>query len=84
MLLRMAVKTASAVEADLAALRAAADRAGTSLACLFSCSDEFEAEIIRKRRAEGAYRAPSSLASIAWKGIAAGLLILALLLFWQT
>lgn len=51
----MGVRTANAVEADLAALRAAADRAGTALACIFSCSDEFEAEIIRKRRAEGAY-----------------------------
>ena len=51
----MGVRSANAVEADLAALRAAADRAGTALACIFSCSDEFEAEIIRKRRAEGAY-----------------------------
>ena len=53
----MGVRTANAVEADLAALRAAADRAGTALACIFSCSDEFEAEVIRKRRAEGAFRA---------------------------
>lgn len=40
------------------ALRAAAERAGTALACLFSSSDEFEAAVIRVRRAEGAYAPP--------------------------
>jgi hypothetical protein len=49
------VKTVG-VEADIAALRVAAERAGTALACLFSCSDEYEADIIRERRAAGAYR----------------------------
>jgi hypothetical protein len=44
------------VEADLVALRAAAERAGTSLACLFSSSDEFEAAVIKARREAGAYR----------------------------
>ena len=39
------------VEADLAALRNAAERARTALACLFSSSAEFEAEVIRARRA---------------------------------
>jgi hypothetical protein len=48
------VKTVG-VEADIAALRVAADRAGTALACLFSCSDEYEADLIRERRAAGAY-----------------------------
>ena len=33
-----------------------AERAGTSLACLFSSSDEFEAEVVRVRREQGAYR----------------------------
>src|SRR4030081_3541831 len=50
-------RTLSELEVDLAALRAAADRAGTALACLFSCSDEFEAEVVRGRREQGAYRA---------------------------
>jgi hypothetical protein len=49
------VRTAG-VEADLAALRVAAERAGSALACLFSSSAEFEADIIRVRRAQGAYR----------------------------
>jgi hypothetical protein len=37
-------------EADLAALREAADRAGLALACLFSSAAEFEAAIVRVRR----------------------------------
>ncbi len=51
----MRVRTVGA-EADLAALEIAADRAGSALACLFSSSAEFEADIIRVRRAQGAYR----------------------------
>ena len=43
------------LEADIVALRAAAERAGTALACLFSSSDEFEAALIAERRAEGRY-----------------------------
>jgi hypothetical protein len=43
------------LEADIVALRAAADRAGTALACLFSSSDEFEAAVVRLRREQGAY-----------------------------
>jgi hypothetical protein len=49
--------TIADLEADIAALRAAAERAGTALACLFSSSDEFEAEVVRVRREQGAYRA---------------------------
>lgn len=51
------VRSIAALEADIVALRAAAERAGTSLACLFSSSDEFEAEVVRVRREQGAYRA---------------------------
>ena len=46
------------IEADLAALRAAAERAGTALGCLFSSSAEFEAAVISARRSQGAFRAP--------------------------
>jgi hypothetical protein len=46
------------IEADLAALRAAAERAGTALGCLFSSSDEFERAIIAARRQQGAFRRP--------------------------
>ncbi len=45
----------AAVEADIAALKLAAERAGVALACLFSCSAEYEADLIRERRAAGAY-----------------------------
>ncbi len=47
-------RTIGEVEADLIALRAAAERAGRALGCLFSCADEFEAAVIRERRAQGA------------------------------
>jgi hypothetical protein len=49
-------RTLSRAEADLSALRASAERAGAALGCLFASSDEFEAEIIRERRASGALR----------------------------
>ncbi len=52
------VRTVAEVEADLAALKGAAERAGTALACLFSSADEFEAAIIRVRRAQGAFPPP--------------------------
>ena len=50
-------RTIADLEADIVALRAAAERAGTALACLFSTSDEFEAAVVRVRREQGAYRA---------------------------
>ena len=50
-------RTITDLEADLVALRAAAERAGTALACLFSTSDEFEAAVVRVRREQGVYRA---------------------------
>jgi hypothetical protein len=52
-------RTIAEVESDIAALRAAAERAGTALACLFSTSDEYEADIVRVRREQGAYGPPS-------------------------
>jgi len=50
-------RTIAELESDLVALRTAAERAGTALACLFSSSDEFEAAVVRVRREQGAYRA---------------------------
>jgi hypothetical protein len=50
-------RTIANVEAELVALRAAAERAGSALACLFSSADEFEAAVVRVRREQGAYRA---------------------------
>jgi len=49
-------RTVQQVEADLVALRAAAERARTALACIFSSADEFEAAVIRARREAGAFR----------------------------
>jgi hypothetical protein len=49
-------RTLARVEADLTALRASAERAGMALACLFASSDEYEAALIRERRAAGAFR----------------------------
>jgi hypothetical protein len=65
-------RTITDVESDIVALRAAAERAGTALACLFSTADEFEADVVRVRRAEGAY-GPSARAShvLRWLGLTA-------------
>jgi hypothetical protein len=49
-------RTVQQVEADLAALRADAERARTALACLFTSADEFEAAVIRARRESGAFK----------------------------
>jgi len=52
----MSSRTLAELEADIAALRHSAERAGISLACLFSSSDEFEAAVVRVRREQGAFR----------------------------
>jgi hypothetical protein len=74
------VRTTAAVEADLAALRAAAERAGSALACLFSSSDEYEADIIRERRAQGAYGPQRRSSGLVRFAIATALLALAFLI----
>jgi hypothetical protein len=71
-------RTIADLEADIVALRAAAERAGTALACLFSSSDEFEAEVVRVRREQGAFRAHSR----SWYPLrAAALIALVVLVF---
>ena len=67
------------LEADLVALRAAAERAGTSLACLFSTADEFEAAVVQVRREQGAYRAMNRRRRPLWT-VAIGVLVLAFVL----
>jgi hypothetical protein len=49
-------RTLARLEADILALRASAERAGMALACVFSSSEEYEADLIRERRASGAFR----------------------------
>ncbi len=67
------------LEADLVALRASAERAGTALACLFSSSDEFEAAVVRVRRAQGAYGPLRRRRNIARVAILTALLVLTFL-----
>lgn len=74
------LRTITELEGDLTALRAAADRAGTALACLFSCSDEFEAEVVRVRREQGAYRALNRRHPLRWAALVA-FLVVAFVLF---
>jgi len=69
-----ASRSIARVEADLVALRAAAERAGTALACLFSSSDEFEAAVVRVRRAQGAYGPRRRARSVLFAGFVTALL----------
>ena len=68
------------LEADIVALRASAERAGTALACLFSSSDEFEAEVVRVRREQGAYRRHSRASRPLWIAALVAMLALAFIL----
>ena len=68
------------LEADIAALRAAAERAGTALACLFSSADEFEAAVVRVRREQGAFRGRHRFLRPFLSLTMAGLLVLAFIL----
>jgi|RhiMethySRZTD1v2_1073278.scaffolds.fasta_scaffold00797_24 DNA invertase Pin-like site-specific DNA recombinase len=67
-------------EADMAALKSAADRARAALACAFSSSAEFEADLIRERRAKGAYRAAPRRRCVVGIAILTALLVVAFLL----
>ena len=64
------------VEADLTALRAAAERAGTALASLFATSGQFEAAVIITGPRERARGVRSGRRRISWSAI--GTLALAL------
>lgn len=69
--------------ADTVTLEAYAERAGAALACAFSNSAEFDAALISARRAAGVYgpkrHRRQLLATVA--GIAAGLAVIALVIF---
>lgn len=62
-------RTIANLEADIVALRAAAERAGTALACLFSSSDEFEAEVVRVRREQGVYQTRTRSHPLRWAAL---------------
>ena len=68
------------VEADLIALKAAAERAGTALACLFSSADEFEAAVIKARRDAGAFRRHRKGRPAAWIALTVFLILAFLML----
>ena len=72
-------RTIADLEADIVALRAAAERAGTALACLFSSSDEFEAAVVRVRREQGAFAPLRRRRNMTRIGILTALLALAFL-----
>ena len=57
----------------------AAQRAGLALACAFSTSDEFEADIIRARRAAGVYGPKRRRRQVAFAGAMAVLLLVVLI-----
>jgi hypothetical protein len=66
---------------DLAVLEACADGAGRALACSYSSSAEFDAALIRARRAQGVYgprRHRRAIATVA--GVLCGLVVLTLVL----
>ena len=68
--------------ADFATLEAYAERAGCALACSFSSSDEFEAALIRERRAAGVYgpRRHRKQLMVTGAGIAAAIMALILII----
>jgi hypothetical protein len=73
-------RTIGQIEAELIALRAAAERAGLALACAFSTSDEYEADLIRERRAQGAYRSAPPRRPLRLTALVAGLALAFLLI----
>ncbi len=75
-------RTAGEAQAEFLALRRALDHAGRALGCAFSSADEFEAEVIRVRREEGALppprprRMPWLLAAVLAAALASALFLL--------
>jgi hypothetical protein len=76
---RMNAARIADLEADLAALRASAERAGRALGCLFSSSDEFEAAVVKMRREQG--RARSRRRRPLWSAALIAVAVIAFVLF---
>ena len=62
--------------ADVLTLEADVASAGLALACSYSGSDEYEAAIIKARRAAGAFGPPWYQREIVWAGICLGAVLL--------
>jgi hypothetical protein len=71
----------SRLSADMLALETYAERAGCALACSFGSSAEFEAAVIRSRLDAGVYGPKRRRRSIAYAGVAIGVLIALLLIY---
>ena len=78
----MTAASVSQLHADLGALQDQAHRAGMALACCYSSADEFEAEIIRIRRAAGAYGQVRGRAVRFVLAVTAGMSVVLLMLLW--
>lgn len=64
----MATVPNNSPHAAVASLEAIAASARSGFACMFSTSDEYEAALIKQRRAEGRYRQPSRLLIVLFIG----------------
>jgi hypothetical protein len=71
-------RLASRLSAEVLALQGIAEHAGCALACRFSSSEEYEAALIRSRRAAGAYGRPRRWRYALYAGAATGALALTL------
>jgi hypothetical protein len=69
------------VQADIVALEQSVERARLALACSFSSYDEFEADVIQKRRQSGAFESRFASAFQLVLGTTAGACIVALVIF---
>ena len=70
---------ATRTRSDAGLLEASVERARLALGCSFSSSAEFEAELIRERRAAGAYGRRRSERNVAFAGVTAAVLLAAFL-----
>jgi hypothetical protein len=60
------------LDSQFVQLQSYAERAGCALACSFSTSDEFEAAVIRAKRAAGFYGPRRNLRRALWAGLVGG------------
>ena len=72
---------ASRPRADMLALQSHAERAGSALACSFSSSAEFEAAVIRAKRAAGIYGPKRHRRQAIYAGATGAVLLTLLLVF---
>ena len=74
-------RSGNRVLTDIVALEESVERARLALACSFSSSDEFEADVIQKRRESGAFESRFAAVFQLALGATAGACIVALVVF---